>query len=265
MGIGPVPAVRRLLERTGRHRRRARPARAERGLRLAVTRRRARARDRRGEGERQRRRDRDWASARHERRAPDRDAVARAAQARRALRCRHDVCRRRSGTGGIVRGAGRMTERYLLLALRLGRHVDGLVDSYYGPSRATATGRKPRARSTRPQLAADGDALLAELPDGWLSDQVKGCATYAHVLAGDDISVRRRGRGLLRRAPGARRYERLRSGARATRRAAARVTGRFSSAAQELARRSTSSKGALAVPVLNDLLPILREAARAFS
>ena len=38
------------------------------------------------------------------------------------------------------------------------------------------------------QLAADGDALLAELPDGWLCDQVKGCATYARVLAGDDIS-----------------------------------------------------------------------------
>jgi len=24
-------------------------------------------------------------------------------------------------------------ERYLLLGLRLGRHVDGLVDAYYGP------------------------------------------------------------------------------------------------------------------------------------
>ena len=72
MGIGPVPAVRRLLERTGALRRRARPAGAERGVRLAVTRRRARARHRRGEGERQRRRDRDRASARHERRAPRR-------------------------------------------------------------------------------------------------------------------------------------------------------------------------------------------------
>src|SRR5262249_51471236 len=25
-------------------------------------------------------------------------------------------------------------------------------------------------------------------PAGWLADQVKGCATYAHVLAGDEIS-----------------------------------------------------------------------------
>ena len=78
-------------------------------------------------------------------------------------------------------------ERYLLLALRLGRHVDGLVDSYYGPAelqqQVEAEGKIDAA-----QLAADGDALLAELPDGWLYDQVKGCATYAHVLAGDDIS-----------------------------------------------------------------------------
>ena len=78
-------------------------------------------------------------------------------------------------------------ERYLVLGLRLGRHVDGLVDSYYGPAelqqQVDAEGKIDAA-----QLAADGDALLAELPDGWLYDQVQGCATYAHVLAGDDIS-----------------------------------------------------------------------------
>ena len=39
-------------------------------------------------------------------------------------------------------------ERYLLLALRLGRHVDGLVDSYYGPAELQQQA-KPRARSTR--------------------------------------------------------------------------------------------------------------------
>jgi hypothetical protein len=30
--------------------------------------------------------------------------------------------------------------------------------------------------------------LRDELPDGWLRDQVQGCATYAHVVAGDAIS-----------------------------------------------------------------------------
>jgi len=78
-------------------------------------------------------------------------------------------------------------ERYLELGLRLGKHVDGLVDAYYGPPEI-----KERVDAEEPidaaQLAADGDALLGELEDGWLADQVLGCATSAHVLAGDEIS-----------------------------------------------------------------------------
>ena len=31
-------------------------------------------------------------------------------------------------------GVAEVVERYLTLGLRLGRHVDGLVDSYYGPA-----------------------------------------------------------------------------------------------------------------------------------
>ncbi len=78
-------------------------------------------------------------------------------------------------------------ERYLLLGLRLGKHVDGLVDSYYGPPELK---EQVDAEELIPaeQLAADADALRDELPDGWLRDQVHGCATYAHVLAGDAIS-----------------------------------------------------------------------------
>jgi hypothetical protein len=78
-------------------------------------------------------------------------------------------------------------ERYLELGLRLGKHVDGLVDAYYGP---TEIKEEVDAEETidAAQLAADGDALLAELGDTWLADQVRGCATYAHVLAGDAIS-----------------------------------------------------------------------------
>jgi hypothetical protein len=78
-------------------------------------------------------------------------------------------------------------ERYLELGLRLGRHVDGLVDSYYGPpeikERVDAEEKVEAA-----QLAADGDALLAEVGDGWLGDQVQGCTTYAQVLAGESMS-----------------------------------------------------------------------------
>jgi hypothetical protein len=78
-------------------------------------------------------------------------------------------------------------ERYLVLGLRLGKHVDGLVDAYYGPAELQA--QVDAESVTEPaQLAADADALLAELDDGWLRDQVRGCATYAHVLAGAEIS-----------------------------------------------------------------------------
>ncbi|HEY8644649.1 MAG TPA: hypothetical protein VIL77_02085, partial [Gaiellaceae bacterium] len=78
-------------------------------------------------------------------------------------------------------------ERYLELGLRLGKHVDGLVDAYYGPVELK---EQVDAEELIPaeQLAADADALRDQLPDGWLRDQVKGCATYAHVVAGDSIS-----------------------------------------------------------------------------
>jgi len=78
-------------------------------------------------------------------------------------------------------------ERYLELGLRLGRHVDGLVDAYYGPPELKEqTDGEPLVGAG--ELAANADALLAEVPDGWLRDQVRGCATYAHVLAGDEVS-----------------------------------------------------------------------------
>ncbi len=78
-------------------------------------------------------------------------------------------------------------ERYLELGLRLGRHVDGLVDAYYGPAELKEQVDAEDIVEA-PQLAADADTLLAELPDGWLRDQVRGCATYARVLAGEPIA-----------------------------------------------------------------------------
>jgi len=88
--------------------------------------------------------------------------------------------------------------RYLELGLALGRHVDGLVDAYYGPpelaDRAAAGPPEPPAG-----LAAAARRLLADIAAGqdgdqvdatrrrWLAAQVKGLATTAARLAGDPI------------------------------------------------------------------------------
>ncbi len=111
MGIGPVPAVRKLLERSGVGAERPRPRRAERGLRLAEPRRRAGARSRRGEGQRERRRDRTRSSARDERRAPRRLASPRAAATRRPLRAGDALRRRRPGRRSAVRALARSRRR----------------------------------------------------------------------------------------------------------------------------------------------------------
>jgi hypothetical protein len=152
-------------------------------------------------------------------------------------------------------------ERYLLLALRLGRHVDGLVDSYYGPpelqQQAETEGTIPPA-----QLAADGDALLSELPDGWLRDQVRGCATYAHVLAGAEISYVEEVEGCYGVRPelvDTSVYEAVHAELDEL------LPGDGSLFERRQAWRTKHLvDGALAVPVLNDLLPILRERTRAF-
>ena len=90
-------------------------------------------------------------------------------------------------------------DRYLELGLRLGRHVDGFVDAYYGPP-----GIADRVAAEPPvapvALAADAADLLGDLDAGagepelgpgrrhWLRGQVVGLHTSARKLAGDDIS-----------------------------------------------------------------------------
>jgi hypothetical protein len=98
------------------------------------------------------------------------------------------VRRRRPGPGCLVRaGSLSAAEDYILLGLRLGRHVDGLVDAYYGPAELKEqVDAEPLARSAA--LVADADALLARLEDGWLRDQAHGLRTYAGVLAGEELS-----------------------------------------------------------------------------
>jgi len=77
-----------------------------------------------------------------------------------------------------------IVERYLLLGLQIGRHVDGMVDAYFGPPElAAAVDAEPPVDPDA--LAAAAQALLDELDDGWLRDQVVGLRTYAGVLAGE--------------------------------------------------------------------------------
>jgi hypothetical protein len=80
-----------------------------------------------------------------------------------------------------------LIEDYLRLGLRLGRHVDGLVDAYYGPEELSREVEEEKL-SEPSALVEQGDALLAGLDDGWLRDQALGLRTYAGVLAGEELS-----------------------------------------------------------------------------
>lgn len=88
-----------------------------------------------------------------------------------------------------------VVERYLALGLALGRHIDGLVDAYYGPpslaERAAAEPPRPPAA-----LHAEAGRLLADVEASdleaarrhWLAAQVRGLRTVAAKLAGEPIS-----------------------------------------------------------------------------
>jgi hypothetical protein len=84
-----------------------------------------------------------------------------------------------------------IVERYLTLGLALGRHIDGMVDAYFGPPELAA-----RVGDVSPvRLVADARRLLADL-DGsdleptrrrWIAAQVRGLLTTARRLAGEPI------------------------------------------------------------------------------
>jgi hypothetical protein len=78
-------------------------------------------------------------------------------------------------------------ERYIRLGLQLDRHVEGIVDAYFGPPElAAAVEAEPPVDP--PALVAAAEALLDELDDGWLRDQAAGLRTYAGVLTGESGS-----------------------------------------------------------------------------
>ena len=84
-------------------------------------------------------------------------------------------------------------ERYLELGLRLGRHADDLVDSYYGPGELAS---RVEAEELRPPaaLAEDAAALAAELEhDRWLAGQVRSLEASARKLAGGLLEYREEG------------------------------------------------------------------------
>jgi hypothetical protein len=89
-------------------------------------------------------------------------------------------------------------DRYLQLGLRLGRHVDGFVDAYYGPADLAA---RIEAEPLVPPaaVAQEAGALIADLDAGegdaeigparrrWVRGQVVGLRTSARKLAGEPI------------------------------------------------------------------------------
>lgn len=82
-------------------------------------------------------------------------------------------------------------ERYLLLGLRLDRHIDGFVDAYYGPPEL-AEQVKAEEPTAPADLAAEAVALAAEQPfderrNEWLRAQLAGCEATARRLAGEPI------------------------------------------------------------------------------
>lgn len=91
-----------------------------------------------------------------------------------------------------------VVERYIELGLRLGRHVDGFVDAYYGPPELAA---RVDAEPLRPpaELAVDAGRLVADLDAGvdadevdagrrrWIRAQALGLRTGAAARAGEPI------------------------------------------------------------------------------
>jgi hypothetical protein len=88
-----------------------------------------------------------------------------------------------------------LVAQYLSLGLALGRHVEGLVDAYYGPPELARRAEEgpPRPPAT---LADEARALLADLEADrdlddsrrhWIAAQVRGLRTTARKLAGEPV------------------------------------------------------------------------------
>lgn len=86
-----------------------------------------------------------------------------------------------------------MIDRYLRLGLRLGKHVDGFVDAYYGPPehREAVDPEEPTPAAALAEEAASLLELVREVEGSrgaWLRAQLVGIETVARRLAGEEIS-----------------------------------------------------------------------------
>ena len=89
-----------------------------------------------------------------------------------------------------------VVKRYLLLGLRLGRHLDGLVDGYYGPpelAREAESGPliAPAELVREAELLSQGVQALGDAPrERWLVAQLDGMAAVGERLGGRPISYK---------------------------------------------------------------------------
>jgi hypothetical protein len=90
-----------------------------------------------------------------------------------------------------------LVSRYITLGLDLGRHLDGMVDAYYGPPELQQESERGESRPL-PALADDARHLIADLDGGteadisarrraWIRAQTVGLHTMARKLGGEAI------------------------------------------------------------------------------
>ncbi len=151
---------------------------------------------------------------------------------------------------------GSAAEAYVLLGLRLGRHVDGLVDAYIGPPQLRdRVAAEPLASPGT--LVEDGDSLLSGLEDGWLRDQVLGLRAYAGVLAGEEIPYSdevERCYGVRPSPPDTAVYENAHARLDELLPGSGDLAERY-----EVWRRENTVPAGVVVPLSRDLLEVLRE------
>ena len=99
-------------------------------------------------------------------------------------------------------------ERYVRLCLRVGRHIDGFIDAFIGPSEwereisAEEVVDPERLRDEAQLLLDDlGDADLEEDRRRWLRGQLVALECVTARLSGEEVALDRRGRALPRRPP----------------------------------------------------------------
>lgn len=83
--------------------------------------------------------------------------------------------------------------RFLDLGLRIGRHVDELVDAYWGPEEIARAIDSEELR--RPAaLVGEAEELLAEVSDdAWLAGEVRALWAQARKLAGEELTYAEEG------------------------------------------------------------------------